>query len=179
LELESGNLSLSGTCTFSSGSVLKASLGGITAQSDYGTLTLSQAATFNGSLAVVTRNNFAPAESNSFNVVTYPSRVGQFATQILPLLPSIQKWQVDYGAAALNLRVIKAHRIDAAAKMGNGAFQMTFNGPAANAAVFQASLDLVRWESLQTNSPFSGTFQFQDGKAPLYSNRFYRILIAP
>ena len=56
---------------------------------------------------------------------------------------------------------------------------MIYNGPAASAAIFQGSTNLIDWIPLMTNSPFNGSFLFVDSLANNYPNRFYQLLFVP
>jgi hypothetical protein len=62
--------------------------------------------------------------------------------------------------------------------LANGHFQFTITGPAAAALIIDAVNGLGSpWIPIQTNSPFHGTFVFEDQETGSFSNRFYRVRI--
>jgi len=63
-------------------------------------------ATLDGTLRVNLRNGFAPAAGDSFQVLNYGTRVGQFSTLELPALGGNLFWLAQYGASALTLSVV-------------------------------------------------------------------------
>ncbi|MDB6021107.1 MAG: hypothetical protein JWQ04_964, partial [Pedosphaera sp.] len=117
----------------------------------------------------------------TFAVVNYPSETGQFAATQLPALPVNLQWQTNYGVNALTLKVIKSTGtyLSSPARLTNGHFQFTLNGSSATSAIIQGSTNLITWIPLQTNTPFTGTVQFDDANATSYSDRFYRVQIQP
>jgi uncharacterized repeat protein (TIGR02543 family) len=62
--------------------------------------------------------------------------------------------------------------------LANGHFQFTITGPAAAALIIDAVNGLGSpWIPMVTNSPFHGTFVFEDQETGSFSNRFYRTRI--
>ncbi len=74
-----GTLAIVGNYTQASGGTLNVELGG-TGAGTFDKLTVSGSATLNGTLNVSTIGGFTPASGNAFQVMTYSSRSGAFAT---------------------------------------------------------------------------------------------------
>ena len=75
-----GTLAIVGTYTQAAGGTLNIELGGLTAGSQHDQLTVSGAATLNGTLNVTLINGFSPAVNDNFIVLTFASRSGAFST---------------------------------------------------------------------------------------------------
>jgi hypothetical protein len=73
-------LTVNGTYTQTSTGALDIQIGGTTAGSGYGQLAVSGAATLDGTLNVTDLNNFQPVRGNAFEVMTFSSNTGNFAT---------------------------------------------------------------------------------------------------
>jgi uncharacterized repeat protein (TIGR01451 family) len=71
-----GTLTISGDYVQSSGGTLEIQLGGTT---QYDRLLVGGSVTLDGTLDVTTTNGFTPAAGNAFQIMTFGSRVGQFA----------------------------------------------------------------------------------------------------
>jgi alpha-L-arabinofuranosidase len=74
----------SGTFTQTSSGTLDIQLGGPPASGLYGSLSSAGAATLAGTLEAALASGYSPAVTDGFNVVTYPSVTGAFATDQLP-----------------------------------------------------------------------------------------------
>jgi hypothetical protein len=79
----------------------------------------------------------------------------------------------------MTLSVVPSRVITNAEQLANGHFQFSFSGPTATSAFVLGSTNLVDWTTLQTNTPFTGTFQFEDVQASGFSKRFYRVYTQP
>lgn len=75
-----GKLDITGTYTQTSSGTLSIELGGTTAETQHDRLTVSGAATLDGTLNVSLINSFSPAKGDSFRVITFGSTSGSFAT---------------------------------------------------------------------------------------------------
>jgi len=64
----------------------------------------------------------------------------------------------------------------ASAEFANGQYSLTVLGSTNAQYVVQASTDLVKWVSVQTNTP---PFTFTDTEAGQYNHRFYRAVSVP
>jgi hypothetical protein len=177
IELETGVLNLAGDFSPQASSVLRVPLGGTGAGTNFGRLSLPGTANFSGGLTVILTNSFAPTNGHSFVLANYAARTGQLAPVILPSLPNQLAWKLNYGASALTLQVQFATLIENLARLSNGQFQFTINGPTASACIIETSTNLTTWTSVFTNSPFNGTINFNDPDAAGQPKRFYRISI--
>jgi len=70
---------VNGAFTNAAAATLHLDLGG-TAAADFASLAISGAATLNGTLALFVVDGFTPSAGNAFQVLTYNSRTGTFAT---------------------------------------------------------------------------------------------------
>jgi hypothetical protein len=75
-----GNLSINGTYTQTAGGVLNVEIGGSAPGTGYDRLTVSGAATLNGTINISLINNFMPVLNSTFTVLTFASHTGDFAT---------------------------------------------------------------------------------------------------
>jgi hypothetical protein len=83
-----------------------AEIGGTGAGTDYDQLAITGSAQLDGTLNVSLVNGFIPVGGQSFSVVTWGSRSGQFSTVNLPALPQDLSWDtVQYTNSALVLTV--------------------------------------------------------------------------
>src|SRR5262249_48376253 len=79
-----GVLTITGTYTQTDSGVLLIELGGTTAGTGYDQLKVSGAATLGGALTVHLINGFSPRAGNSFQILPFGSRSGDFATENFP-----------------------------------------------------------------------------------------------
>jgi phage baseplate assembly protein gpV len=84
-----GVLTINGTYTQTDSGVLLIELGGTTAGTGYDQLKVSGAASLAGTLTVSLLDSFTPASGDSFQVLTFASRTGDFATKNFPDLGSL------------------------------------------------------------------------------------------
>jgi hypothetical protein len=76
----SGVLTIVGNYTQAADGVLNIELGGLTPATEFDQLKVSGSATLDGTLDVSTINGFIPGSGDSFQVLTYVSRTGEFGT---------------------------------------------------------------------------------------------------
>lgn len=76
-----GTLTITGTCTQTTNGILNIELGGTSVGTGFDRLAVSGAATLGGTLNVVLTDGFVPAVGNTFPIMTYASRSGDFATK--------------------------------------------------------------------------------------------------
>jgi hypothetical protein len=85
-----------------------------------------------------------------------------------------------YVADGYNMTIREGYRPVALTSSGagfgfsGGMFGFAVTGPAGQAAVVEASTDLVSWLPLWTNTFMVGPLQFSDPNSGSYSQRFYR-----
>jgi len=179
VDLQAGTLAINAGYFPSAASQLKVVLAGTTPVTQFGRELFPGNAPLTGTLQVTLSNGFIPSNGNSFDIVGYAAHTGQFTATQLPPLPFGSTWKIEYNSAAVTLRVVPPQIITAPVILANGHFQMIYNGPAASAAIFQGSTNLIDWIPLMTNSPFNGSFLFDDSLASNYTNRFYQLLFVP
>src|SRR5262249_23299256 len=80
----SGILTINGNFIQTRDGVLAMGLGGLIQGSQYDLLRVSGAAVLDGTLAVNLINGFSPQLGNSFRILTFGSRAGDFATDSFP-----------------------------------------------------------------------------------------------
>jgi hypothetical protein len=103
LDAQDGNIALQGAYTLANGTQMGFGLGGSTGN---GSISLSAAASFAGSVSVNLNGFFWPAAGSSFNLLNYTSESGLlFTNTTLPPAGYIS-WQTNYNAAAFAISVI-------------------------------------------------------------------------
>jgi len=100
-----GIITVDGDYTQDSSGTLAIELGGTTPGSGYDQLAVTGAVTFGGTLDVSLIPDFTPTADQSFTIMTYASRSGEFDTQNLPSLSGDLEWILEYGPTALLLRI--------------------------------------------------------------------------
>jgi len=100
-----GIITVDGDYTQDSSGTLAIELGGTTPGSGYDQLAVTGAVTFGGTLDVSLIPGFTPIADQSFTIMTYASRLGEFETQNLPSLSGDLEWILEYGPTALLLRI--------------------------------------------------------------------------
>ena len=107
-----GLVAISGSFTISSNGAGSIDIGG-TAASQFGRLTVTSPATLDGTLNLPLVNGFSPAIGNSFQVMTFGSLTGQFATINGTALGNGKQFSPAYSATNLTLNVTAAAPIPA------------------------------------------------------------------
>jgi hypothetical protein len=179
LDLQNGSLVIQGPYTSTASSTVKVGLSGVIPATQFGRLVFSSSAALNGTLEAAVRSGLVLTNGSSFDVVTYPAHTSEFTASRFPVLAPGLSWRLTYSATALQLSVGQALTAGGLTKLSNGHFQMTWAGPPGTAAILQVSTNLIRWDSVVTNKPFTGTFFFDDGQAALFNSQFYRIMFVP
>jgi hypothetical protein len=103
LDAQNGNLALQGVYTLANGTKMGFGLGGSTGN---GSISLSGAASFSGSLSVNLNNFFWPAVGSSFNLLNYTSESGVLFTNVTLPATGNFSWQTNYNPTAFALSVI-------------------------------------------------------------------------
>ena len=101
MNAQAGNISLQGAYTLANGTKLGFGLGGWLGN---GSISLSGAAAFTGSLSVNLNGYFWPGVGNSFNLLNYTSETGVLFTNAV--LPPAFTWQTNYNATAFAITVV-------------------------------------------------------------------------
>ncbi len=105
-----GSITVGGDCTFNPGSSLNLELGGTAPGADYDQLTVLQTLILPQSggvtLNVSLINGFAPAAGQTFDILPYNGRSGEFSDYNLPNLGAGLQWQIHYLSGELELSVV-------------------------------------------------------------------------
>lgn len=177
-DLQTGTISISAGYATSPTARLQIPLSGTTATTQFGTENFNTPATFDGVLAVTLVNGFTPTNGQSFILVNYGSRTGQFTSTQFPPLPLESKWQLTYDLSTLVLQVVPSTAFQSFA-LTNGNFRFALVGQTGSWCLIEASTNLFDWSPLLTNAPFDGTLNFEDPQTPQLPQRFYRATIFP
>jgi hypothetical protein len=103
LDSQVGNISLQGAYTLANGTKMDFGLGGSTGN---GSISLSGAASFAGSLSVNLNGFFWPAVGSSFNLLNYSVESGVLFTNTTLPAPGYITWQTNYNVTAFALSVV-------------------------------------------------------------------------
>jgi hypothetical protein len=134
--------------------------------------------TLDGALAITLGGGFVPQTINTFDILTYSARAGQFSSTQFPILPLASKWQFTYNPGALTLQIIPGTAF-LSSSLTNRNFQFTFAGQTGSSCLIEASTNLFNWTPLFTNTPFNGTLNFVDPQTAQFPNRYYRATVFP
>ncbi len=100
-----GSLTVTGAFSQSAGGSLTTQLGG-TAAGSFGALTSTQPATLDGAVSVELSNGFAPTTGQTFQVMSYPSRTGTFATITGLSIGGVAMFQANVAATSVVLTAV-------------------------------------------------------------------------
>ncbi len=81
IDLAPGTLNVAGTFTQESTGTYDVAIGGTTPGSSFGQLNVSQSASLNGALSVNLINNYAPPQGQSYPILTFASKTGNFSAE--------------------------------------------------------------------------------------------------
>jgi len=103
LDAQDGNIALQGAYTLANGTKMSFGLGG---PAGNGSISLSGAASFTGSLSANLNGFFWPGVGSSFNLLNYTSESGLLFTNTTLPAPGYITWQTNYNATAFALSVV-------------------------------------------------------------------------
>ncbi len=106
-----GVINVGGSYEQSDEGELSIELGGTTAGTGYDQLLITGAASLDGDLEVTLIDPFEPAEGDSFNIMTFASRIDEFVSVTLPDLPAGLGWIVSYSGTGVTLDVVRSGSI--------------------------------------------------------------------
>ncbi len=109
-----GMLTISGTYPQSAAGTLHIEVGGYTPGVQYDRLKVVGAAQLSGTLKVVLANNFVPAIGDTFKVMSYTSRVGQFAAFVPPTIGGQPMFDLEYKSTGVVLHTLQVNQLPAA-----------------------------------------------------------------
>jgi len=175
-DFEGGTLNIQNLAIADGGGTYQATLSGYDPGIGFGQTSASSMAIGN-SLVVTLTNGFVPTNGSSFTLASASTLTGQFSSLTLPALSGNLAWHVRYGSGALKLLVAPPLTVTNASVLPDGTFQLDIAGPPADAYDIQTSTNLLDWQTVETNSPFSGSLIFNDTNATQFNQRFYRTRI--
>jgi hypothetical protein len=105
-----GQLTINGNFTQAGAGTLRTRLAGTTPISEYDRVIVTGVATLAGTLDVRLNGGFTPSLGDSFTIMRYASRTGQFNPVHLPDLPDGLEWNVSYAGTGLTLDVVEAQQ---------------------------------------------------------------------
>jgi hypothetical protein len=97
--VQSGTLQFGSSFTQGATGILNVQIGGLTPITDFDRFNITGLASLDGTLNVTLINGYVPGPGNSFQIMTYGSRAGQFAT----VNGNGQPYTVNYNAANVTL----------------------------------------------------------------------------
>ena len=104
--LSPGQITQTGTYAQTATGAYAVEIGGLTAGTDFDVLASSGAATLNGTLAISLINGFTPSLGQTFQIMTYASRSGDFSTMTGQSLGGGLMFQRNVGATSVVLEVV-------------------------------------------------------------------------
>jgi len=177
LDSQQGNISLQGAYSLANGTLNF----GLNSLGSYGTVSLDGLAALTGTMSANLNNGFIPSTGNSFTVLSYGAKVGNFTNSLLPLGFI---WTTNYGSTTFTISVASVlppgSVTNLTAQWQTGQAALQFNG-APNAsytvlATTNLTVPRTNWIPLgQALQPTSGSFQYLDSQSSAYPQRFYQV----
>ncbi|HAO77802.1 MAG TPA: hypothetical protein DCQ92_02280 [Verrucomicrobia subdivision 3 bacterium] len=179
VDIQSGTVSFNNGFTQTAAGTLQMEVGGLTPGSGFGRLVVNGQATLAGALNVTLINSFTPGFGDAFSVLSYNSRIGNFASINLPALPNALALTAQYNSSSLTLLTVNGggnNQTNAfqITRASNGLTELRFTGEPNHTYRLQASTNLVNWLNISTNTPVNGLLRFVDPDAASTDHRFYR-----
>jgi len=194
LDSQYGNISLQGAYNLTNGT-LNFGISGLT---NYGTITLSGAASLTGAISANLNNGYQPVGGNSFTNLYYDSYTGGFTNAVLP---SLDAWSTNYDSTSFVLEALNARPIfvasasnlyvvdeltaltvtNTATDLESPPQTLTYSltaGP--SGIVVNPVTGLLTWTPPQTNSPSTNTIVvsvLNNGTPPLSATLTYTIVV--
>jgi hypothetical protein len=179
LEIPKGVLAATGGFTCGSNSLLKCSLAGTNAGSDYGQLQAGGAVTLHGALSADLANGFLPSTNASFAVMTAGSRNGAFANFFYP--SNLVTMQLSNTANSVLVRVnsITVPMLFQPLLAGsNILLSWTAVSNTSYRVEFKPGPEVTNWNALPGDVTASNSSATKLDSLTV-SNRFYRVRILP
>ena len=111
-DLQPGNSpgisSFAGDVAFSYSSTVAIEIGGTSGGQDFDLVEIARRATLDGTLELTLVDDFLPVAGQSFEILSYGARSGEFFTENLPVLPGGLDWIVNYNRRSIELMVVSA-----------------------------------------------------------------------
>jgi hypothetical protein len=182
-----GVLSVTGSMQFRNTATLVIELAG-TRTEQFDLLSVTGAASLNGTLAINLIDGFLPAGGDSFTITKAGSVTGQFANaangQRLATIDGLGSFVVNYTPSAVVLTAFEANPNPPSTSQGRllpptfgfRIAELTLTGSPGRDYILETSTNLLNWLSLQTNNAsFNGQLLFEI-PAATDPHRFFRTL---
>jgi len=105
-----GILSINGDYSQNTSAGLNIEIGGVAAGAGYDRLDVSGSAELDGALNVTLASNFRPAPTDTFSIMNFSSRNGQFAAENVPIINNQSMFEVQYQAGEILLITAYAYQ---------------------------------------------------------------------
>ncbi len=177
LDAESGTIYLNGTYDLTGGTLKF----GLLSQSSYGAINLSSPTTLTGTVTAALEKGFIPVVGNSFVVLSYGSKSGNFTSTLLP--PGFL-WTNNYTSSTYTITVVSNLAPGSVTnlnfKLQSGQPLLQFHGsPGASYTVITSTnllLPRTNWISLgQPTLQSGGLFQYLDTQPAVHPQQYYQI----
>jgi len=106
VDLAPGSWNITGNYTQEATGALNVGVGGLAAGSQFGQLNVSGQAALNGALNISLLNGYSPPSGDSYRILTFGSRTGDFAVETGLYLGAGEGFSPTYDSSGLNLVVI-------------------------------------------------------------------------
>jgi len=177
LDAQTGVIVLGGGGNFTGGTLNF----GLSSASTYGQISFSGTMPLTGTVSANLKNGFIPATGNSFSVLGYGSKSGNFTSTLLPLG---FLWTTNYGSTTYTITVASnlppGSVTNLVSQRQSGLAVLQFSGSANASYTVLATTNLTaprtNWIPLGQPALLTGSiFQYQDSQSPGYPQRFYQI----
>ncbi len=160
IDLASGTLNVTGNYTQEASGAFEVAIGGLAAGSQFGQLNVTGLATLNGALSVSLIGDYTPPSGDSYRVLTFGSRSGDFSAEFGLYFEGGEGFVPTYDSAGLDLVLTSEE-----------AGSMTSVASSPNPSDYGQSVTFTATvaSTLPTNLPLTGSVTFYDGTTELGS----------
>lgn len=174
-----GTLTIVGSYTQTSAGTLNLELGGLAPGSQHDRLAVKGPATLDGALLVSLIDGFQPFGGDSFEVMTWFTRSGSFATANGLSPGNGIVLATNYTSTALSLVTLSGTTNAVPPRLTarrdpSGSLRLRLAGGAGRNHILQAATNLADWVTLLTTNPPSGVVEIVDSESGQFPHRFYR-----
>ncbi len=160
IDLPAGTLNVKGAYTQESTGTYDVSIGGLSAGTQFGQLNVTGLGTLNGTLSVSLSNSYSPPSGDSYRILTFGSRSGDFSAEFGLFFGGGEGFVPTYDSAGLNL-VVTAEEAGTSTSVGTSLNPSGFG----QSVTFTATVT----STLPTNLTPTGNVIFFDGATELGS----------
>ena len=186
IEVRSGKLVIENCALLNQGTVLFP-IGGRTAGVDFGQFQDGRSsdgfqaeipAPLDGTFRVILTNSFRPTGCDTFELMKFSSKTGNFANTNGLNLGGGLSFIMNFSSTDLTLITAAPQPcLGSVVSLTNGQFQFQITGQVGSNYMIQASTNFSSWIPIATNViPVSGVLSVTDPSATNYSRRFYRAM---